>query len=57
MKRLLRILFCRHQWDQRAWLQTESGYLCVKCGKIEYRKGPGGPPPPGVSFGPGAVKS
>jgi hypothetical protein len=48
----LRSLFCRHTWDQRYWGGNQSGYLCTKCGRIQYRAGPSGPPPPGVSFGP-----
>lgn len=45
----LKTMFCRHQWDQRYWGVKECGYLCMKCGRIQYRKGPGGPLPAGVS--------
>lgn len=38
MFRYLRTIFCRHEWWQRAWLQSESGYVCIKCGRIQYRK-------------------
>jgi hypothetical protein len=35
----LKQIFCRHKWDQRAWLgRDEAGYLYLKCGRIEYRK-------------------
>ncbi len=50
----LKRLFCRHEWDQRYWGGTEHGVMCVQCGRIEYRPGPGGPPPPGIQFGPRA---
>jgi hypothetical protein len=36
--KLLRMIFCRHKWDQRAWLGSESGFVCVKCGRIKYVK-------------------
>lgn len=52
MIRWLRSLFCAHKWDQRYWGGAQSGYLCLKCDRIQYRKGAGGPPPAGVSFGP-----
>lgn len=47
--KILRKLFCRHEWDQRYWGGNESGYMCVRCGRIEYRQGPGGPEPAGTS--------
>lgn len=54
IRKLLKILFCSHNYDQRAWCGNESGYLCVKCGRIQWRKGPGGPPPEGNAFAPSA---
>jgi hypothetical protein len=58
MLKFIRMIFCRHKWDQRYWGgSSESGYLCLKCGRIQYRKCAGGPPPPGVSFGPTVGKS
>lgn len=54
MMRFLRMLFCRHEWRQSYWSGfPESGYVCHKCGRIQFRKGdPGGPTPPGTGFSP-----
>jgi hypothetical protein len=49
--KFLRAIFCRHKWDQRLWAESEHAMLCLKCGAIQYRKGPGGPLPEGISKG------
>lgn len=52
LRSILRTIFCRHHWDQRYWGGTEHAVVCVRCGRIQYRKGPGGPMPPGVNRSP-----
>lgn len=50
MIRMLKRFFCRHEWRQSYWGGLgEHGVICKKCGTIQYRKGPGGPLPEGVS--------